>query len=155
MKCGAVVKLGSSIVEHPCGREAKWVITESASIRGEKPAPPIYRCNYHFRGWHPAAWRVAKLPQGEPIPRQETLDKKLLRDPKKMFLEMLGQWSYVPSAWANIFVNLKIRVEKNGWIEHLTDREIEQISRAYESFKKCRGPRFVQGGAPGLGKRSR
>ena len=75
-------------------------------------------------------------------------------NPKKMFAEMIRQWSYVPTWWADRLSYLKDRVEKYGSMGSLTDREIVQINRAYAKFKYFRGPRYVSGGAPSLGKRS-
>ena len=75
-------------------------------------------------------------------------------DPKIMFSEMLDQWSFVPSKWVEQLGHLKDRVERYKSIGKLTTREIDQINRAYQVFCYYRGPRFVQGGAPGLGKRS-
>jgi hypothetical protein len=75
-------------------------------------------------------------------------------DPKKMLSEMLKQWSFVPSMWADQLGYLRDRIQLYGSVGTFTTREINKISRAYKVFNYYRGPRFVSGGAPSLGKRS-
>ena len=67
---------------------------------------------------------------------------------------MLDQWSIVPSRWAEQLGYLRDRVQLNGSAGTFTTLEIDQISRAYKVFNYFRGPRFVSGRAPSLGKRT-